>query len=146
MDGASKAMTTLAHLNGLSPSDHNATPWVATPDGIMDPLGRRRADPCLRLFAQERRVTLRGCPIRGRVSTPVGVTDDVAAGHRVGVPWRRGSGGMVRASWLYRAASTGTVGGDCPTGRSQASAGSINGADPGAYTLDPGAYTLTAIG
>jgi hypothetical protein len=26
-------MTTLADLNGLSPADHNATPWVATPDG-----------------------------------------------------------------------------------------------------------------
>jgi hypothetical protein len=23
----------LAHLNELSPADHNATPWVATPDG-----------------------------------------------------------------------------------------------------------------
>jgi hypothetical protein len=23
----------LAHLNGLWPVDHNATPWVATPDG-----------------------------------------------------------------------------------------------------------------
>jgi hypothetical protein len=26
-------MTTLADLNGLWPSDHNATPWVATRDG-----------------------------------------------------------------------------------------------------------------
>jgi hypothetical protein len=26
-------MTTLADLNRLSPTDHNATPWVATPDG-----------------------------------------------------------------------------------------------------------------
>jgi hypothetical protein len=26
-------MTTLADLNGLWPADHNATPWVATPDG-----------------------------------------------------------------------------------------------------------------
>ena len=26
-------MTTLADLNRLSPADHNATPWVATPDG-----------------------------------------------------------------------------------------------------------------
>jgi hypothetical protein len=26
-------MTTLADLNGLSPADPNATPWVATPDG-----------------------------------------------------------------------------------------------------------------
>jgi hypothetical protein len=26
-------MTILADLNGLSPADHNATPWVATPDG-----------------------------------------------------------------------------------------------------------------
>ena len=29
----SKAMTILADLNGLSPADANATPWVATPDG-----------------------------------------------------------------------------------------------------------------
>jgi hypothetical protein len=28
-----RAMTTLADLNGLWPADHNATPWVATPDG-----------------------------------------------------------------------------------------------------------------
>jgi hypothetical protein len=28
-----KAMTTLADLNQLWPADHNATPWVATPDG-----------------------------------------------------------------------------------------------------------------
>jgi hypothetical protein len=26
-------MTTLADLNRLWPADHNATPWVATPDG-----------------------------------------------------------------------------------------------------------------
>jgi hypothetical protein len=26
-------MTTLADLNALWPADHNATPWVATPDG-----------------------------------------------------------------------------------------------------------------
>jgi len=26
-------MTTLADMNHLSPADHNATPWVATPDG-----------------------------------------------------------------------------------------------------------------
>jgi hypothetical protein len=26
-------MTILADLNGSSPADHNATPWVATPDG-----------------------------------------------------------------------------------------------------------------
>ena len=25
--------TTLTDLNWLSPADHNATPWVATPDG-----------------------------------------------------------------------------------------------------------------
>jgi hypothetical protein len=31
--GTSKAMTTLADLNRLWPADHNATPWVATPDG-----------------------------------------------------------------------------------------------------------------
>jgi hypothetical protein len=29
----SKAMTTLADLNQLWPADHNATRWVATPDG-----------------------------------------------------------------------------------------------------------------
>jgi hypothetical protein len=29
----SNAMTTLADLNRLWPADHNATPWVATPDG-----------------------------------------------------------------------------------------------------------------
>jgi hypothetical protein len=29
----SKAMTTLADLNQQWPADHNATPWVATPDG-----------------------------------------------------------------------------------------------------------------
>jgi hypothetical protein len=26
-------MTTLADLNALSPADHNATRWIATPDG-----------------------------------------------------------------------------------------------------------------
>jgi hypothetical protein len=28
-----KQSKTLADLNGLSPADHNASPWVATPDG-----------------------------------------------------------------------------------------------------------------
>jgi hypothetical protein len=31
--GTDKAMMTLADLNQLWPADHNATPWVATPDG-----------------------------------------------------------------------------------------------------------------
>jgi hypothetical protein len=29
----SNVMTTIEDLNQLSPADHNATPWVATPDG-----------------------------------------------------------------------------------------------------------------
>jgi hypothetical protein len=39
----SKAMTTLADLNQLWPADHNATPWVATPDGSRRQPGQAAA-------------------------------------------------------------------------------------------------------
>jgi hypothetical protein len=51
-------MTTLADLNRLSPADHNATPWVATPDGSWTRMAGAGVNPdVLALPKEGRRLT-----------------------------------------------------------------------------------------
>jgi hypothetical protein len=55
-------MTTLADLNGLSPADYNATPWVATPDGSWTRLVGHGVNPNIQRPQKEGRQNLPAGP------------------------------------------------------------------------------------
>jgi hypothetical protein len=57
-DPTSNAMMTLADLNRLWPADHNATPWVATPDGSWTRMAGAGVNPDMLALPREgRRLT-----------------------------------------------------------------------------------------
>jgi hypothetical protein len=67
-------MTTLADLNRLWPGDHNATPWVATPDGSWTRMTGAGVNPAIPRPQKEGRQNVPAGPIDPALSAAAGAS------------------------------------------------------------------------
>jgi hypothetical protein len=67
-------VTTLADLNRLWPADHNATPWVATPDGSWTRMVGGGVNPDIPRPQKEGRQNVPAGPIDPAPTAPAGAS------------------------------------------------------------------------